>query len=348
MRLKRISEILGRLIDVTLINTDELNDFTVGSTILSVYESIAMELEQYYVLTRENIIWGIEKGVLEAFDFNKREAKRAYGEVTIEFYTPLQTDIFIPRGTSFASVTSSYQQQYETLEDFVVPKGNIIAKVDVYCTQTGEVGNVPRGIINFMMNSINNVKSVYNERELLTGTEEESIESVKSRFHLFVESRGRATVKAVEYGARLVEEVSGVYVREEVGYVKVYAHDRNGDLSPAMIAQIKEQMEDYRPAGIKLDVFPVIKTEIPLAVTVTISNKSKINKDLEDRIRSTITNYLNNMTVSQDLILADVIQVIMNIDDNLIYDCVITNYTENVITVYEEIIRSGDISIKLV
>ena len=47
MRLKKISEILGRLIDVTMINTHELHDFSVGSTIRSIYDAVSMELEQY-------------------------------------------------------------------------------------------------------------------------------------------------------------------------------------------------------------------------------------------------------------------------------------------------------------
>lgn len=338
------------MIDITLINTDELNDFTVGSTILSVYEAVAMELEQYYVLSRENIMWGIEQGVLNAFDFRKREAKRAYGTITIEWHTITQQDIYMPRGTSFDSNTEGYDGriQFETVEDYYFPKGSISAKVDVYCMQPGVIGNAPKNTINRMMNALSNVKKVYNAEDFLTGTEEESIESVKTRFHAFVESRGRATVKALDYGTRQVEEVSGVYIKEEVGYVRLYAHDRNGNLSPKMVAQIKEAIEDYRPAGIKLDVYPVVKLNIPLELTVTISNKSRITPELEQRIETIVRNYLNGMTVSQTLVLADVIQSVMNIDDNLIYDCTIDNYKENIDIRDEEIIRAGDVIIDLV
>ena len=45
MKVKSLTEILSSLIDRTLISTHEINDFTVGSLTLSLYESIAMELE---------------------------------------------------------------------------------------------------------------------------------------------------------------------------------------------------------------------------------------------------------------------------------------------------------------
>ncbi|AII27322.1 putative baseplate assembly protein [Listeria phage LMTA-34] len=347
MRLKRISEILSRLIDKIMINTSELNDFSVGSTILSILEAVSMELEQYYILSRENIVWGIQQGVFQAFDFFKREPKRAYGDVLIEFHSAVQSDVYIPKGTTFSSTINGYDQQFETVIDYYVPKDSILARVEVYCKVAGEIGNVPAGTINLIMNSVSNVKSVINESNFQTGTDEESLESVKNRFHAFVESRGRATVPAINYGTRLVEEVSGVYVKEYVGYVIVYAHDRNGNLSVNIQDNIKIALEDYRPAGIKLDVKPVNKRLLPVEVTVTITNKNRIGDTLQAHIQGVITDYLNSMQVSNNLILSELIQIIMSIDDSLIYDCKIENFTENVIINSEDIIRAGEVKVNL-
>lgn len=350
MKSKRLSEILSRLIDITLINTNAINDFTVGSTILSIYEAFAMELEQYYMLGQENILWGIEQGVLNGFNFYKREAKRAYGEVTIEFHTVTQDDIIIPRGTQFDSIKEGYQGiiGYETLEDHYVPRGTVIYKVDVYANQVGEIGNLPQNMINRMVNGIGNVKRVYNEEDFLTGTEAESVNDVKRRFHAFIESRGRATIQALEYGTRSVENVSGVYINEQVGEVTVYAHDRNGNLSEEMLQDIHTALEDYRPAGIKLNIQPVSKTLLPLDLTVTITDKNQITNATEERITQVVREYLNQQTVSQELVLANLIQAVMNIDDALIYDARVDNYTENVKVQEAEIIRAGDVSITLV
>ncbi|MEX5590923.1 hypothetical protein, partial [Pseudomonas urmiensis] len=63
MKFKRMSEIYSRLVDHTITNTREINDFSVGSAMRALYEAISIELEQYYILTRENMMEAIEQGV---------------------------------------------------------------------------------------------------------------------------------------------------------------------------------------------------------------------------------------------------------------------------------------------
>lgn len=349
MQLKRFSEILTRLTDLTLVHTPELNDFSTGSIIRSIYESISMELEQYYILTRSNILWGIEQGVLDGFDFKRRTAKRAYGIVTIEFHSVTQDPVVISRGTSFDSLLEQYRGTvtYEVLQDVVIPSGTTLYDLEVYATTVGTQGNLPQGAINHVMVGLANVKRVYNKEDFLTGADEEALADVKKRFQLFVESRGRSTVKSVEYGARQVEEVSGVYVKEEVGQITVYVHDQNGNLSAPLQQAVERALEDYRPAGINLLVYPVKKRLINLEVTVTLSDKSQVGYDISGQVETAVRNYLNEMTVSKDLILSDLLQAIMNSNDELIYDCDIDNYDKNISVANEEIIRAGDITVNL-
>lgn len=347
MRLKSISEILSRLVDLTLINTYSLNDFSVGSTILSIYEAVSMELEQFYVLSRENILWGIEEGVYEAFNFPRRPARRAYGEVTIEFHTAVTSPVYISRGNSFHSSLTGYNQRFETLQDYVVPTGESKVKLVVYCTQEGTIGNIPRNVINMSANNLTNIKKVYNETEFLTGTEKESLDDVKQRFQSFVETRGRATNKSIRYGARTVEDVSGVYVKEETGFIKVFVHDLNGNLSDELKTKVETALEEYRPSGIKLEVAPVVKKEIDLDITVTLTSVGRKTTVFSNEIKEQVVRYLNRMTASDDLILSDVIQLIMNIDDYAIYDCKITNLKDNLIIEDHELIRAGIITITL-
>lgn len=71
MKTRKLTDILSRMIDKTMIATSKVSDFTPGSAVRSLLEAIALELEQYYILTKENIEWGIEEGIVEAFDFTK-------------------------------------------------------------------------------------------------------------------------------------------------------------------------------------------------------------------------------------------------------------------------------------
>ncbi|AMQ66613.1 baseplate wedge subunit [Bacillus phage Shbh1] len=347
MRFKRMVEIYSRMVDHTITTTNEINDFTVGSAMRSLYESVAIELEQFYVLTRENMREAIERGVYESFGFTRKPAIRAYGVVQVVFHNPIQNEIIIPRGSTFMSRFPEYDRTYETLIDYIVPAGSIITEVEVYCTAPGESGNVPVDVINVMRSPIGNVKEVRNPQAIQTGQNEEPLEELRARFHSYIETLSRATLPAIEYGTREVPEVAGVYVDEQTGLITVYAHDRNGNLPDHLRERIIENLYYYRPAGIKLDVKPVTRHAIDITVEITITRKSAISDSFRNRISATIIRYLNNMQTANNLILSDLSRVIMNIDRNLIYDVKFIDPTGNINVKGSEILRAGIIDVKL-
>lgn len=345
MKLKRISEILSRLVDATLVNTDEINDFSPGSVIRSIYEAFSMEIEQYYMLTRENILWGIDNGVMNAFSFYRRAPRKAYGYVTIEFYSTTQSPIYLARGTTFTSTDKDYQQVYELLEDVLIPKDSISYDIEVHCTQAGTIGNVESGTINLLLSSLSNVKRVYNKEDIITGQDGEPYEEMRNRFQAFIETRGRATVKSLDYGARQVPDIAGVYVHELVGLVELYAHDKNGNLPKSLETELLQAIEDYRPAGIKLVVYPVIKRPVDLEVNVYLFDKLKETDALKQELITILRTHLNLKEVSQDVIIADIIKLIMSVDPYLIKDCNIVNLKENIKVDNAELVRAGAVQV---
>ena len=54
IKVKSLSELLASLVDYTSMHTDAVTDFTEGSVIRSIYEAIAMVLEQLYQLSTES------------------------------------------------------------------------------------------------------------------------------------------------------------------------------------------------------------------------------------------------------------------------------------------------------
>ena len=347
MRFKRMSEIYSRLVDSTITSTSEINDFSVGSAMRAIYEAVSIELEQFYILTRENIVEAIEAGVYVSFGIARKGALKSYGNLDITFHTPTQTDMPLYRGTKFISSNSAYPQVYETVVDYIIPAGALTATVQVYCTIAGEVGNIPANALDMMMTPVANVNTVANPAAFQTGQDEEPLEEMRSRFRSFIESLSRATVPAVDYGTRTVPEVSGVYVDEQTGLITVYAHDRNGDLPDNVKASIDAIMPKYMPAGIPVVTKPVTRKATDVSVTVTLTNKLAITTTFQDKIASEIARYLNNMTTSQNLILSDLSSVIKYIDRQLIYDVKFTNLTDNVILAGNEIIRAGTITVTL-
>jgi uncharacterized phage protein gp47/JayE len=347
MIFKRMSDIYARLVDLTLTNTSDVNDFSVGSAIRAIYEAFSIELEQFYILTRENILEAIEDGVYSSFGFQRKNAQKAYGNVVITFNNPTQTALIIPRGSRFSSSISSYPQIFETLVDYTVPSGTITAQVQVFCMTPGTYGNIPVNAINTMVTPLSNVASAKNIEAFQTGQDLEPINEMRARFQSYIKSLSKATVPAIEYGVRSITEVSGVYIDEQTGIITVYAHDRNGDLPNNVVAKINDVLPNYRPAGIPVKVQAVTKTLADVTVTVTVSNKAYNTTTFAQQIEVVIVNYLNNMQVSQNLILSDLSSVIKYIDRTLIYDVSFSVPTGNIITNGNQIIRAGSIMVLL-
>src|SRR5699024_4189553 len=347
MRFKRMTEIYSRMVDHTITSTNKINDFSVGSAIRSIYESVSIELEQFYIMTKENMHEAIDRGVYSSFGFTRKEAVRAYGVVQLTLYNTSQEARTIPRGSRFTSNDPSYPQVYETLRDFVIPRGSIKADVEVFCTVRGEYGNVPQGVINVMNTSLANVQDVQNISDIQTGQDQEPLDELKSRFRAYIESLSKATVPALDYGTREVDEVSGVYIHEQTGLVTIYAHDRNGNLPDHVKKKIEANIEDYRPAGIPTVVKAVTRRDVDLDIEVTLTNKTAITNRFRDEIEKRVTRYLNSMRTSEHLILTVLIRVIMNIDKQLIYDVEIKNLDGNEILEGYEIVRAGEVEVEL-
>lgn len=348
MRIEKLSSILSRMTDRVLISTGKINDFTPGSVVRSLFEAVGLEIEQFYMLTRENIIDGIEKGIIESFDLQRKEKKRAYGNVTIRFYNPLEQEYYIPRGTTFMSTSQDYPQQFETVNNFYVSPGTVEALIEVHAKEAGTIGNVPENTITVMSSATSLIQSVTNKHSFSTGVDDETQSQYKKRFNKFIDTLSRGTKESIEFGASQVDNVAGVYVDEKVGNVSVYVHDANGDLSAELARAVEVALEEYRPAGIRLEVKPTRTMNIDIDFTVIITDKSKINNLLKSRIEGVVRTYLNNLDVSQDLVLAELVQHIMNIDDSLIYDVTFSGLSSNVETKPEELIRARVIKATLI
>lgn len=327
-RFKKASEIISSLTDITLVNTNKVNDFTEGSILKTLYEAFATELETYYYLTTENIKAGVYGSIYEAFGFERQQAKKAYGEVTIYFATPLPYAYTIPRGAKVTSSDIAYDQVYETLEEYLVPAGRTSARFPVYCTTAGIHGNIISGVLDTITN-ISNVQTVTNQEAFQTGKDTETIENVRIRFRQYIQSLQRGTVQAIEYGAKTVDGVEGAYVDESVGYVKVYVHDANGDLPPELYQRVTDVINGtetetgYAPAGVLTRVFPVHKSLVNLYIDLVVPEVALQTKEFSENVKTRLTSYVNSFNVSEPLYVSDIIQQVMDTNDSGIKDTVI-------------------------
>lgn len=321
IRYKTRSQILSSMTDYILTHTDTINDFTTGSAIESIDESISQELEEYYYLTIENIKQGVQDSIFEAFGFERIEASPAFGNLTISISPALEAPLTIFKGTTFTSSNSNYQQSYQTISEYSYPKGTTVATVPVYCTESGTYGNVPAGTIDTCNQLLSNYH-ISNEGDFQTGQEEETMSHLKTRFNEFIQSIQRGTPQAIAYAASTVTGISSVRTYDPVpGFLYCYCADTNGDLSEDLKEQVAKAVEPYRGGGINVTILPIHKTTIDAYVGITVSDDSLAINGLLDVLKQRFSNALNNYTVGQSLTIKDLIKVVMDLDVYGVTDC---------------------------
>lgn len=334
---KKASQILSSMIDETLIKTDKINDFTAGSATRTLFESEATELELFYYLTRENMNKAIDSSVLTSFGFEPKTATYAYGNVRIVFNTATSGNVYLPKGTLFTSSQSVYDQQYTTLDEYKIPKGTSSVLIPVYCTTTGTYGNIPANVIDTSSN-LAGITSLTNPQAFLTGQDDESTTDMRIQFRKMIQALSRGTTQSLIYATESVPNIAGAYLYESTyGVVVVYCHDLNGDLSDDLQASVANALEDWRPAGIRIIVYPTHKSVVTANIGISVSNTGLEADEFLTIVQSKIESYINGFTAGQPIYKNDLIQKVMDINDLGIVDCSI----DLSVTPDEEITQDG-------
>ena len=320
---KKASNVLSSMTDYMLTNSSKLNDFTTGSALETILEAESLEVEELYWWTVQNMQTAIDNSVLDAFNFSRNSATYAYGNVTITFNTALTVPATISKGTIFKSTNSSYTQEYETLNEYTVSKGSSSITIPVYCTETGTVGNIPSGVIN-KTTDLSNISSITNKSAFQTGTDEESLTDLLTRFRSMIQALSRGTVQSLKYAALTVNDIVSVDTYEDVyGVVVLYCCDANGDLSDTLQSSVSTTLEDWRPAGINVLVRPVNKSVTDITIGLDMASSDLETDDFLTNVKTTIESYINNHAIGKSLYVNDLVQNIMNISDLGINDCTV-------------------------
>lgn len=323
-----------------------LLDFSEGSGLRTIFEAIAMELEEYYFKSYINMRYAMQNAVYDAFGFEKRPATYAHGDVTITFSSALLSDLVIKAGTRF-SANHQYGETilFETKQDYLIKRGSLEATLVVHCLVAGTKGNVVENSISNMQNPISVVSKVTNKERFNTGLDEETDEERQNRFNKYVESRSKATNDAITYGTLEVQGVTGAWVDDsQTGIIYVYAHDEAGNLPDFMKAEIEKNLINYRPAGTPLFVLPINKVALNLTVNLTIRFEYD-SEDFRAYIKGKIEDYLDSFVVSKDFILSDLNDFVRDIDKIGITNCIIKNPASDLEVLPSQLIRSGSVTL---
>lgn len=140
----------------------------------------------------------------------------------------------------------------------------------------GQAGNVAAGTITSFLSTPGTPPDPFitasNAEAAAGGGDVESDESLRSRAVGFFLAAPRGTLRAIEYGCRLVNGVSTATAIEELdeygdpsGFVSAFIADQNGNANSVLAAAVDQNLEEFRGAGVPVDVY----ASTPFFVDVT-------------------------------------------------------------------------------
>lgn len=280
---KSFFDITADMIEHVRGSTDKLTDFNVGSVTRSLLEADAIELDDYYQAVYSGLTKAIPTAIYLGFGFDLRPAVAASGWVQVQRVT--EGEIRVPAGTVFQSLSGN---DYRLQEEFILLEGEDTAWGHVHALVAGLAGNDGVGAI-----SVNNGLYTVSSPYLLAGGQDvETDEQRALRFAAFIRSLARGTNAALEYAAGLptvedaqgqvIERVQRSAVSEEPGHVYLYIHNGSYGATDGLVAKVQSVIDGYRsedqswiggyrPAGMRVEVQPMIETAFNVHIEVARS-----------------------------------------------------------------------------
>lgn len=343
-KVKTFRQILSSMVDWITSNNSSITNFFVGGVLRSILESIAIEIESLYYQMTKGFREAAENSTYNSFGFPKLIPNSATGNVKITFKTALTAPLVIPVGYRLSTIPVGGQTVYfDVTSDVLCPIGTTEVTAYVKCTQSGLIGNVPANTIRVALSRITQIQDITNENAFIDGRAQESDEERKKRFSNYITTLSRGTVDAIQYGCLLVPEVAGAAIDDQIGVVKAYVHNANGDLPESVRDSVRTSLINYRAAGIEVLVLPVLKRNVDLTITLSIA--TGFDKTLySSLVHAEVVKFLNGYTVGKSLVKAELIRFIMTIDMSAITNTV-TSLEEDMIVSKSELVRPGIITI---
>ena len=318
-----------------------LTDFSVGSTIRTLFESVAFEIEELYLSIKNAIDTAIRESIYVTFGFERRPSIRASTTLTVTFYTPHEA-FTIPKGTRFSTTEGV---TFATVADCSVEVDETSKDLLVICTTSGSLGNVPADSITKMVDYINFIKTVTNPEAVTNGRNLESDASRKNRFVTYIQSLGKGTIGALQYAVSTIPEISSVSITESLpGIVKVYVSTITGDVSEELLNNVRAVIDQYRAAGIQVFVSPISKIVTDVSVKIYLSTLENSSL-LVSQVKTGITNYLNSMNAGEDFIPNNLIGFIFSLNRSWIKNVELLSPTERINVADYSLIRPGTITV---
>ena len=293
---EKISDIHSDLLN----NMPETYSKTKGTWLWEMFKSFAIKLDEFLRLltsTADKLnIENLQGDELDAYvkqwtDIRRKRAEKAKG------YIEVKGNGILYAGTLF----SAGNVQYETVKDVIV---NDTASVPIIAVNAGTSGNAPVNTVITMVTSNANIKSITNPNPIEGGTDEETDEALRERYHIRLSMPATSGNRA--HYILWAMECTGVggakAVRDDVipNKVNVYICGNNGESADTDTIDLAQKYIDpnkngdgsgVAPIGAICEVFSAGVKQINISGTVEPDNTVD-EEILLEKIKTIIWSYI--------------------------------------------------------
>jgi len=321
MNVKTFDSLCQEFREYLIANQDKLTDFTDGSIINTFIEAHSMQMENFYIDTRNGFINNLKNIIYSLFNFSQKNGSYASGHVVFSRSKAITTQTDIPSGTKVSDGIHLYKTQarsYILAEEINSPSVPIIA------IEAGEDYNIPAGAITSIESIVPvDIVSVTNALEIKGGSNVETESEMFNRFSLYINSLQGTSIYAVESGIlndvnlptiRKVKVVEHFEEDRETNFT-LYAYNGSNTLTSSEEYEIKQILDGngtatrpgIRPIGVSYDIKSVQRNSVDIEYKVTVSDTTQ---NVKNDIKTEIENLFASLDIGDTLYISELIATI--------------------------------------
>lgn len=314
-----------------------LTDFAEGSVLLSLVEAnaggVAIWLQSLIIKLLSTIRALTSEGAdldswMADYNFTRELALYSTGNVLFSrFTTGQQASIAVGSlvessvgSIAFAVTADTSNPNYvPSTNSYTLLAGSSSILLPVKAVVAGSSGNVATGAIDTIFGNIPYVDTVTNPADFTDGQDQESDQSFRARFKLYIQSLSKAIKAAIEaalldfddnldFSLTENESYAGVF---QPGFFYAVVDDGTGGASPTFLDQIRAVIESVRGLTITYDAYAVVPVNVSISAQITVE-EGYIAADLIIDAQTALTNYINDLRIGQGFPYTRVAQIIYN------------------------------------
>ncbi len=352
------AEALSRRSDLTYDDGDVSDILTAG--ISAIGDTLVGYAASRFRATYLDSAKGDELTVLadDHWNVQREEATEAIGTVTFNRVSAAEGAGTIDAGTVVATTKDAQGNELQFTTDADVTYGALETgdkDVTVTAILTGKGGNVAEDtVVRIVTEIFDDTITVTNAERMAGGDEEESDEDLRERVRSVPRTIRRGTLAALEFGALQVTVVKRATVVEELdsedeltGIVNIYVTDADGNSNQAMIDLVEAELENWRCAGIIVNVYGgELYTLTPITISLSVRASVSIPA-IVSNVKAAIVSRIAKLKIGESCSPTIIKQAAANVDPDGILEVTVTAPAATVVPSANQVIRTttGDITV---